>query len=205
MTTAIEIGRMLRSGTTGFIVGCRVDQLDAPRFGELVRAPIPGDSQVYGLIHDIHIDDDGLVRQLATAETVNPNTIADNRVHRNVPVEISVLAVGYHQNGEIKHLLPPRPPLSLDVIHKCSSEELCEFTLAGRFGYFRHILQQTDFSPAELLAAHIEQTQKAHSHSDNLSWTKDAVKEIITLLRDDYATLMNVMRALSDALGDGWE
>ncbi len=205
MTNAIQIGRMLRSGTMGFIVGCRVDQLDVPRFGELVRAPIPGDSQVYGLIHDIRIDDDGLVRQLATADTVNLNTIADNRVHRNMPVEISVLSVGYRQNEEIKHLLPPRPPLSLDAIHKCSFEELRAFTAAGRFGYFRHILQQADFSPAELLAAHIEQAHEAHSRSDNSSWATDAVKEIITLLRDDYATLMAVMGTLRDALGDDWE
>ncbi len=36
---AIEIGRLLRAGTTGFIAGCRVSQLDAPAFGALVRAP----------------------------------------------------------------------------------------------------------------------------------------------------------------------
>ena len=64
--TQIEIGRLLRAGTTGFIAGCRVSQFTVPAFGELVRAPLGDSYQVYGLIHDIHIDDDGLVRQLVT-------------------------------------------------------------------------------------------------------------------------------------------
>ena len=51
-----------------------------------------------------------------------------------VPIEVSVLTVGYRQNGEIRHLLPPRPPLSLDVIYQCDAEELRQFTTAGRFG-----------------------------------------------------------------------
>ena len=59
---------MLRAATAGFVVGCRVSQLEAPSFGALVRVPLEGDSQVYGLLHDIHVDDDGLVRQLVTAE-----------------------------------------------------------------------------------------------------------------------------------------
>ena len=205
MTTSIKIGRMLRAGTTGFIVGCRVDQLDVPQFGGLVRAPVSENYQIYGLIYDIHIDDDGLVRQLATAVTVTPNTIADNRVHRNVPVEISVLSMGYQQNGELKHLLPPRPPLSLDTIYKCSPSELCAFTMVGRFGYFRHVLRSADLPIGELLAAHIEQAHTAHLSDGDPLWSKGAVKELITLLRDDYATLMAVMGALSDALGEGWE
>ncbi len=41
--TQIEIGRLLRAGTTGFIAGCRVSQFTVPAFGELVRAPL-GDS-----------------------------------------------------------------------------------------------------------------------------------------------------------------
>ena len=40
MSAQIEIGRLLRAGTTGFIAGCRVNQFDAPAFGALVRAPL---------------------------------------------------------------------------------------------------------------------------------------------------------------------
>jgi hypothetical protein len=197
MTQPIEIGRLLRAGTTGFIAGCRVNQLSVPSFGALVRAPLTDGYQVYGLIHDIHIDDDGLVRQLVTADGVSEEVMKDNRERRIVPVEMSVLAVGYEQDGKVHHLLPPRPPLSLDVIYACEDKETVRFTSAGRFGYFRHILNGKDLPIGEVLAAHLMQAGKAHG-SNGDAWREKAVQELITLLRDDYPTLMSVLGALAD-------
>ncbi len=192
---AIEIGRLLRAGTAGFIAGCRVSQLDAPAFGALVRAPLGAGYQVYGLIHDIHIDDDGLVRQLVTAENVTDEVMKDNRERRIVPVEMSVLSVGYEQDGSIHHLLPPRPPLSLDLIYLCDDRDVSRFT--EKFGYFRHILNAKEVPIGELLAAHIRQAQSAHKDA---SWKERATREVITLLRDDYPTLMSVLGALGEVL-----
>jgi hypothetical protein len=193
LMTQIEIGRLLRAGTTGFIAGCRVSQLDAPAFGALVRAPLTDTYQVYGLIHDIHIDDDGLVRQLVTSGNVSDAVMQDNRENRIVPVEMSVLAVGYEQDGKVFHLLPPRPPLSLDVIYACDAEEVKRFVTAGRFGYFRHILRASDLPIGELLAAHLKQVQ-------DQKWTEAATHELISLLRDDYPTLMSVLGALGEVV-----
>lgn len=197
MTNPIEIGRLLRAGTTGFIAGCRVSQLSVPAFGALVRAPLGDGYQVYGLIHDIHIDDDGLVRQLVTAENVSAEVMRDNRERRIVPVEMSVLAVGYEQDGKILHLLPPRPPLSLDVIYLCDDTELVRFTSAGRFGYFRHILNSKDIPIGEVLAAHFHQAGKAYGLEGG-KWSEKATQELITLLRDDYPTLMSALGALGE-------
>ncbi|MBN2550640.1 MAG: hypothetical protein JXB15_15855 [Anaerolineales bacterium] len=198
--TAIEIGRLLRASTAGFVVGCRASQLNQPSFGALVGVSLENDCQIYGLIHDIHIDDDGLVRQLVTAETVDENIIADNRLNRNTPLEISVLVVGYDQNGRIYHLLPPRPPLSLDSIHLCDPGELRRFSSAGRFGYFRHILRAEDLPVGELLATHLKQAHEAHSARGDGRWIQAATQELIILLRDDYPTLMSVLSALGDAI-----
>jgi hypothetical protein len=197
MTQQIEIGRLLRAGITGFTAGCRVSQWDAPALGALVRAPISNGYQVYGLIHDIHIDDDGLVRQLVTADNVSDEVMRDNRERRIVPVEMSVLAVGYEQDGRIFHLLPPRPPLSLDVIYACDDRDMARFTSTGRFGYFRHILQNKDIPVGEILAAHIQQAGSAHGMNCD-AWREKATAELITLLRDDYDTLMSVLGALGD-------
>jgi hypothetical protein len=195
--TQIEIGRLLRAGTTGFIAGCRVNQMEAPSFGALVTAPLDGGYEVYGLIYDIHIDDDGLVRQLVTADNVSPEVFRDNRERRIVPVELSVLVVGYQSGGKIYHLLPPRPPLSLDVICSCEDEDLVKFTSAGRFGYFRHILRALDVPVGEVLAAHLQQAGRAHG-KDGTKWLEQATQELITLLRDDYPTLISVLGALNE-------
>lgn len=199
--TAIEIGRLLRASTVGCVVGCRVSRLEAPAFGSLVRIPV-GDrerDEVYGLIYDIHIDDDGLVRQLVTAENVSDEVILDNRMNRNVPVEISVVFVGYRRGMEVKHLLPPRPPLSLDLIYLCDDKEVCEFSSAGHFGYFRHVLREGDYPTGEVLSAHIQQAAAAQQSQGNQEWVNQSVQELIILLRDDYPTLMAVLSALSDA------
>jgi len=195
MTTVEVIGRLLRAGTTGFMAGCKVSQFSIPSFGALVAAKPEGNEnyKIYGIIHDIHIDDDGLVRQLVTSENVSDAVMSDNRVNRIVPVEMSVLAVGYEQDGKIFHLLPPRPPLSLDVIYLCDHKDIAHFT--EKFGYFRHILNSKDVPVGEVVAAHILQAQSAHKDK---SWQERATHEVITLLRDDYPTLMSVLGALSD-------
>lgn len=194
----IEIGRLLRAGTSACVVGCRVSQATTPEFGGLVRIPLENDYSIYGLIYDIRIEDDGLVRQLVTAEQIDNDVFQDNRVNRNVPVEVSVLHVGYRQQGRIYHLLPPRPPLSLDAIYVCGAKEACVFTEAGRFGYFRHVLRALDLPVGELLAAHIQLLHGYHSERGNCNWSSDAVQELITLLRDDYPTLMSVLGTLAD-------
>jgi hypothetical protein len=197
--TAIEIGRLLRASISGCVVGCRVSQLTVPAFGSLVRIPLDqAGSQVYGLIYDIHIDDDGLVRQLVTAEGVAEEVILDNRVNRNVPVEISVIFTGYTQGEAVYHLLPPRPPLTLDAMYLCSEQEVIRFVQARRFGYFRHILRANDLPYGELLAAHLQQAAAAQRAAGDTAWARAAAQEIITLLRDDYPTLMSVLGALSD-------
>lgn len=198
MPTAMHIARLLRAGTGGFVAGCRVDQLDSPAFGALVRAPLDAHSQVFGLIHDIHIDDDGLVRQLVTADRVSDEVIRDNRERRIVPLEISVLTVGFEQGGQIFHLLPPHPPLSLDLVYLCDDEDLVHFTSAGRLGYFRHIMGAQDVPVSEVLAAHVHQASAAHK--DGGRWRDTAIREIIALLRDDYPTLFSVLGALNEVV-----
>jgi hypothetical protein len=201
----IQIGHLLHSSTSQFVAGCSVSELGTPAFGALVHAPLDQDYGVYGLIYDIHIDDDGLVRQLVTVGNVSPEVMHDNRERRIVPVEMSVLAVGYEQAGKISHLLPPRPPLSLDVIYLCSNAELTKFTGAGigpgqdrkGFGYFRHILQAKDIPVGELLAAHIQEVKRK---TGNTQWVEHAAQELITLLRDDYPTLMSVLGALGEVV-----
>ena len=202
---AIPIGHLLHSSTTQFVAGCAVAQLEAPAFGSLVRAPLDQEYSVYGLITDIHIDEDGLVRQLVTAGNISPEVMRDNRERRIVPVEMSVLTVGYEQDSRIFHLLPPRPPLSLDVIYLCPESELAKFTGAGarpepgrrEFGYFRHILQAKDIPVGEVLAAHILQVKQK---TKNDAWAVQATQELITLLRDDYPTLMSVLGALGEII-----
>lgn len=195
---SIEIGRLLRASTSGCVVGCKVSGLNTPSFGGMVTVPLDERYKVYGLIYDMHIDDDGLVRQLVTAEKLDAGVIDDNRINRNIPAEISVMFIGYLDGEKAIHRLPPHPPLSLDAIYPCSDQEIIDFTSAGHFGYFRHILRAADLPIAEILSSHLSQVGEIFQKANQPEWIKDATREVITLLRDDYATLNTVLNALAD-------
>ena len=151
-----QIGFLLRASTSGCIAGCRVASLNIPQLGGMVFIPQTEVIQIYGLIYDMHIDDDGLVRQLVTTEHIKPEVIADNRLNRTVPVEISIVFCGYQYKEDIFHLLPPRPPMTLDEVFACDYKQLCNFSAAGRFGYFRHLLRGQDYPVGELIASHLK-------------------------------------------------
>lgn len=106
--TSIPIGKLLRAENSQFVAGCRVRELETPALGALVKVTLEDQSQIYGLITNILINDDSLVRQLVSGVSIPTEYTADNRYNRNLPVEIHVLTVGYAQNGQISHRLPPR-------------------------------------------------------------------------------------------------
>lgn len=194
-----QIGRILRASTTGFVTGCRVAELTAPAFGSLVKAqPVDARETIYGLIYDMHIDDDPLVRRLILAESPAEAVINDQRENRLLPVEMSVLAVGYgSENGRIRHALPPRPPLNLDPVLLClEKQEVLDFT--AHFGYFRLILRtaQSGVPVEQLLVAHI---LHVHESRQDDAWVMAAVTELIELLRSNYEMLIPTLEALSDA------
>ena len=196
----VEIGRVLRANTTGFAVGSRVNQLSTPGFGSLVKAQPAGEHEaIYGLIYNINIDDDQLIRRLVMVEDPRPEVIEDQRTNRILPIEMSVLAVGYRLDGRLHYGLPPRPPLNLDpVLLVEDSHELRQFT--ENPGYLRLILR------AEGSRVPVDQLLVAHLHDaylrrgEDVEWVVSVVRELIELLRSNYDVLIPTMEALSSAL-----
>jgi len=193
----ISAGRLLRSNTRGCVVGCHVSR-PSPAFGSMIYIPTET-GRIFGLVYDIHIDDDGLVRQLAASGSVPDEVIFDNRTNRNVPVEMSIIFIGYSIDKKISHLLPPRPPLSLDEMYICDAGDLRKFTNAGHFGYFRHIISEQDMPVGELLSAHLQVVNAAQKDGGNPNWINEAIQEIIVLLRNNHELMTNVLGAISDA------
>lgn len=74
--------------------------------------------------YEIAIEDDGLVRQLISVPQVSPEIIEDNRLNRNVPIEMSVTFIGWERGGILSQTRVPHPPLTLDEIFACEAEEL---------------------------------------------------------------------------------
>ena len=200
-----EIGRILRASIMGFAVGSRVGQLSVPAFGGLVKAqPIDQGEAIYGLIYNMNIDDDPLVRRLVLAEYPPEAVINDQRQNRLLPIEMSVLAIGYLREGEIYHALPPRPPLNLDPVHLVRDlDELRNFS--DNLAYLRLILRAAggNVPVDQLLVAHVTDVYRLRSYDDPegaAAWAQTAVIELIELLRANYEMRIPTLEALSQAL-----
>ena len=189
----LRVGRIIRSSSTRFAVGCQVLQPQVPAFGSLVKVPAVGGNQIYGLIHDVRMEDDPFVRQVSVIEGTLPEIIEDQRHNRQVPIEVGVLAVGYWHADEIFQRVPPQPPLSLDEIYTCAAEELVAFT--GQFGYFRLVLDSLDLPADELLAANLRYAAQARGNAAE-DFLVNAGRELARLLAMDLYRLDAILRRI---------
>lgn len=192
---AIPIGRMMRSSTAGFTFGCSVPETDVPAFGAFVRAPVQrGRAHVIGLIYDIAVEDDLFVRQIVAAADLPEAYIEDQRRNRQVPIEVSVLSIGYRNDEGMYYGLPPQPPITLDHIHLCDGEEMCDFT--GRFDYFRLVLEAPIVPADELLAAALRRAAQARPAAERADFLFRAGKELARLLAMDVVRLEYLLRRI---------
>jgi hypothetical protein len=193
----LNVGRVLRAGTQGFVVGCEVLQPDIPRFGTFVRAKgvAPG-SAIYGLIYNVSLEDDLFARHFIGANTPE-EVVRDQRVNRQVPIEVSVLAVGCSDGETILHCLPPQPPVTLDWLTQCTDEEVQAFT--NRLDYFQLILGAQQVPIDELLVASIRAAATARPEHEGEMFLVDAGRELARLLAVDPLRLEGLLRRLRAA------
>jgi len=191
----LQVGRVLRAGTRGFAIGCAVMQPDIPAFGTFVRAEgLRPRSAIYGLIYDVSIEDDPFVRQFISTNPPD-EVVRDQRENRQVPIEVSVLAVGASQGGEhIHHCLPAQPPVTLDWLYQCTDEEVRAFT--ARFDYFRLVLETRDVPADELLAASLRVAAAARPEDERETFLVEAAREMVKLLASDPVRLEGLLHRI---------
>jgi len=190
----LQVGRVLRASTRGFAIGCAVMQPEIPAFGSFVRAEGQTSGEaIYGLIYDVSVEDDPFVRQFIGA---NPpeEVVRDQRENRQVPIEVSVLAVGCGDGETTRHCLPAQPPVTLDWLYQCSSEEIRAFT--SQFDYFRLILESRDIPMDELLAASLRAAAAARPENERQRFLVRAGRELVRLLAGDPTRLEGLLHRL---------
>jgi hypothetical protein len=188
------IGKVLRAETRQFVFGCKVPRQDVPIFGSLVRASIQyRGATLYGLIYNIVIEDDGMTRMLSVADDVRPEDIAWQRARR-VPVEASVLCVGYRESGgALRYALPAQPPITLDPVTMCDDAELAAFTASPE--WFRLVLDARDLAGDELLAAAARLAADVRTgDAQRQAFVTQCGRELTRQMSNDTARLENLLR-----------
>ena len=183
---------MLRASTVGFTVGCRELQRNVPQFGDLVKVPLPNDNTyIFGLIYDVQVQDDPAVRQLILAGELETEAILDQRENRLVPIEASVLVIGYQRGQNIIQGLPPQPPVSLDALIICNEADLRAFT--RQLDYLRLVLNAAQIPADELIIAHLRQAAAARPVEQRQPFLLAAGRELARLLSFDLMRLDGIL------------
>jgi hypothetical protein len=199
----VMVGRVLRSSTTSFSIGCTrriAEQYQvAPEFGGLVKAlPADGDAAgsgaVYGLIYNETIEDDAFVRQLVAAGVDNEEYVEDQRQNRQIPIVVDVLVVGVGRGTDIYHRLPPQPPGTLDRIYGCSGAEVVRFS--ARHDWLRTVLAAAEVPAEQLLAAALRTAAAARPPDQREVYLVGAGRELARLLAADLTRLDGILQQL---------
>jgi hypothetical protein len=195
----IIVGRVLRASTTSFAIGC-VQPIAAqarvlPPLGALVKARNDDGSVIYGLAHNIAVEDDPFVRQLVAAGVENEEIIADQRQRRQVPVVVEVLVVGCGIGNQVQHRLPPFPPGTLDRIYECNAAEVVRFT--QRHDWLRTVLMAGQIAADSLVIAALRNAAAARTATgQSTTYLIGAGRELATLLALDLTRLDAILRQL---------
>ncbi|MFW5691470.1 MAG: hypothetical protein ACOCXZ_03110 [Chloroflexota bacterium] len=191
------VGRVLRASTRGYACGTHSARLDDKHdFGAFVKAPIANARDIFslGLIYAVEIKDDLLINELVMAESVDPNVMRDQRENRMIPVEISVLNIGYGRGTAYVHSMPPRPPMSLSRVTLCSQEEVYRFTAS--FEFFRLVINAAEVPSDDLLAAALRYASYAYPEEERPGFLVRAGQHIARLLAGDMRRLAAVLALL---------
>lgn len=190
------LGRTLRSSTAAFTFGATENTPALPAFGELVRAEAGG-AVIFGLVYEVLIQDDPFVRQIVAASAeLQPERIEDMRQRRQVPVEISALAIACQQGGATYQRIPPRPPGALQPIYACNDSERCS-VLGEPFSYFHTVLNSAQCPAEELLAASLRRAAESQLPGQGGAFLLRAGRELARLLAADLPRLDAILRRLA--------
>lgn len=189
------IGRVTRCSTRGFVGAVRLPQPDLPAFGAYCWAETQhGRTRVIGLIYDMSIEDDELARQVATADELPREQLADAQANRQVPLEFSALTVGYARGDRYYYTLPPQPPLTLAAIHPLSDSEVHAFT--ERFDFLSLIFSADRLPVDDLVAAAIRHACLTYPENQRQSYLVQAGRECARFMAADLNRLENMIRGL---------
>jgi hypothetical protein len=189
------IGRVTRCSTRGFVGAVRLPEPDLPAFGAFCSAETQhGQSRVIGLIYDMSIEDDELARQMATADDLSCEQLADAQTNRQVPLEFSALTVGFARGGSFYYNLPPQPPLTLAAIYPLPESEVHTFTEC--FDFLPLIFGADRLPVDDLVAAAIRQAALTYPENQRQRYLVQAGRECTRFVAADLNRLENLIRSI---------
>ncbi len=194
------VGRVLRSDIRLFTVASRLPEPDVPTFATFVRAPIQqGNRHLIGLVYDIRLQDDPFLREIAASIPVDEagyqEIIRDQREVRTMPVEISIVNVGYETEEGYRYGFPPQPPMLVHTVSLCDEATVYAFTEHPDF--LRPLIESRDLPADELIARALRRAARLRSAAQRRPYLTAMGRYLARYLSHDPLRLEKVLRQIS--------
>jgi len=193
----LRVGEVIEASTIGFTAQC-YELYEIPPLGSLVKTG-DGDTALYAVVSG------------ATTQGIEPgrrpvargkDEASEEDIYRTSPQlkellrsEFSALVVGSRQNGRVCHYLAPQPARIHAFVHRCSPEEIRDFS--RDFGFLKILLaSRFEVSAEELTAAALRQF--AGVYSDRRAFLIRAGRELAGLLGGEYGRLRNILERIRE-------
>ncbi|MBI2885892.1 MAG: hypothetical protein HYY02_01650 [Chloroflexi bacterium] len=192
-------GEIIETATDRFVAQSYVLN-QAPPFGALVRvsAEAEGGATVYGVVAQIETSAlDASRRPVARGQEAG--SLA--QLYQEHPqlrelfcTTFSALAVGFSQDGAVRHYLPALPPPVHQFVYQCEPGEVAAFT--QELTFLPLLLSARGLAEAqEVTAAFLRQAAQAHGEAREAFLVR-AGKLLVGQLRGDPARLAGILARL---------
>ncbi len=192
-----RVGEVIEAATTEFTAQC-YELYRIPPLGSLVKTR-DQDVTLYAIVY------------YATTRGIEPGRRAIARgkdeaseedIYRSSPQlaellrsEFGALVVGNKQGDKLCHYLPPQPARIHAFVHRCSPDEVKEFSQS--FGFLNILLGSRLPVPAEELAA-ASLRQLSQVYDDRRAFLVNAGRELAVLLGGEYGRLRNILERIRE-------
>lgn len=119
----------------------------------------------------------------------------DGQQNRQVPVEFSVLTLGYHDGEHMQQMMPPRPPMTLEPVHFLSKDDIHAFTEDHRF--LNTIAMTPTIPTDDLLIASVLEATSVRSEGERRRYMLGAGRMLARILGRDLHRLEQILGTLS--------
>ena len=191
--TSSRVGEVVESATDRCIVQC-YQLYQAPPLGRLIMTKSP---EVYGVVARISTESlypgRPVVARGEDEETEEDIYRTNPQLSRLLCTRFETTILGHGENGVVRHGFPPLPPPIHAFAHRCSDEELCEFTQS--LDFLPLLLDGQPTRADEIAAALL--LKAAEAHSDRNAFLLVAGKALAARLGSDLPRLDGILRRIS--------
>jgi hypothetical protein len=194
-----KIAEIIFSNSSHFIAQCY--QLNnAPQLGSLVKIRLGDKVEIYGVIYlvETHGMEPGRRVFIRGEKLGREDEIykINPQLEKLLVTDISVLVLGYSENGNVYHFLPPQPSPIHGFVYVCTDKEVIDFT--GSFNYLSLIAEaKINISIDEVIAAFLRYASSYHKNPKD--FLVKAGKELVWIYGSDVRRLNSLLKRLAYA------